>query len=91
MITESNRIVGRRPGPGVSPVTPKVELGPANIKWCEERPVCDAAGMSPLQQRTLVAGIWVALHVLVAGSPLRRVIAGKIGEGGCAGLFSLPW
>ena len=45
--------------------------------------------MSPLQHLALVAGIWVALHVLVAGSPLRRVIAGKIGEGGFAGLFSL--
>ncbi len=45
--------------------------------------------MSPLQQLALVAGIWVALHVLVAGSPLRRMIAGKLGEGGFAGLFSL--
>lgn len=51
--------------------------------------VCDAADMSPLQQLALVAGIWVALHVLVAGSPLRRVIAGKIGEGPFVGLFSL--
>jgi len=45
--------------------------------------------MSPLQQLALVAGIWVALHVLIAGSPLRRMIAGKIGEGGFAGLVSL--
>ena len=58
-------------------------------RFHRSRRVCDATGVSPLQQLALVAGIWVALHVLVAGSPLRRVIAGKIGEGGFAGLFSL--
>ena len=56
--------------------------------------------MPPLQQLALVAGIWAALHVLVAGSPLRRVIAGKIGEGPYSPLLhfhhaligvSLPW
>lgn len=47
-------------------------------------------GMSPpLLHLALAAGAWVLLHVLVAGSPLRRVLVGKIGEGGFAGLFSL--
>ncbi len=45
--------------------------------------------MTPLQQLALVAALWVALHVLVAGSPLRRVIADRVGEGGFSGLFSL--
>lgn len=43
----------------------------------------------PLLHLALAAGGWVLLHVLVAGSPLRRVIAGKIGEHGFSGLFSL--
>lgn len=37
----------------------------------------------------IAAGSWVGLHVLVAGSPLRRAIAGRIGEPGFQGMFSL--
>lgn len=37
----------------------------------------------------IAAGLWVALHALVAGSPLRRAIAGAIGEKAFQGLFSL--
>lgn len=43
----------------------------------------------PLLHLALAAGAWISLHVAVAGSPLRRVIARKIGEPGFAGLFSL--
>ncbi len=34
------------------------------------------------------AGFWIALHVVLAGSPLRWAISGKIGENGFRGLFS---
>ena len=55
--------------------------------WCD---LCDAPCMSPpLLHLALAAGAWISLHVVVAGSPLRRVIARKIGEPGFAGLFSL--
>jgi uncharacterized membrane protein len=36
-----------------------------------------------------VAAAWVLLHLLVAGSPLRWAIAGRIGEPGFQGMFSL--
>lgn len=45
--------------------------------------------MSPLEQLTLAASVWIALHVGVAGSPLRSVLARRLGDGGFAGLFSL--
>ncbi len=46
--------------------------------------------MTPeLQLLVCAAGFWVAIHVLVAGSPLRRAIAGRIGEPGFQGMFSL--
>ena len=35
------------------------------------------------------AGFWIVLHVVLAGSPLRWVIARKIGENGFRGLFSV--
>jgi uncharacterized membrane protein len=35
------------------------------------------------------AAFWILLHVVVAGSPLRWAIAGKIGENGFRGLFSV--
>lgn len=43
----------------------------------------------PLLHLALAAGSWALLHIVLAGSPLRRVIAGKIGEEGFLGLFSL--
>lgn len=36
-----------------------------------------------------VAGVWILLHLVVAGSPLRRVIVAKIREPGFQGMFSL--
>lgn len=46
--------------------------------------------MTPeLQALLAAAGLWVGLHVLVAGSPLRRAVAGRIGEPGFQGMFSL--
>jgi uncharacterized membrane protein len=36
-----------------------------------------------------VAGVWFLLHLVVAGSPLRRVIVAKIREPGFQGMFSL--
>jgi len=35
------------------------------------------------------AGFWVLLHVVLAGSPLRWVVAGRIGENGFRALFSI--
>jgi len=35
------------------------------------------------------AGVWIVLHLVVAGSPLRRVIVAKIREPGFQGMFSL--
>lgn len=47
-------------------------------------------GMTPeLTALLIAAGYWVGIHVLVAGSPLRRVLAGKLGEPGFQGMFSL--
>ncbi len=49
-----------------------------------------ADAFDPAMTRLAVAaGFWIALHVVLAGSPLRWAIAGKIGENGFRGLFSI--
>ena len=37
----------------------------------------------------LAAAIWVAVHIGIAGSPLRAAIAARLGDNGFRGLFSL--
>lgn len=37
----------------------------------------------------LAAGIWIAVHVAIAGSPLRWIMVERMGEAGFRGLFSL--
>ncbi|MBM3531961.1 MAG: hypothetical protein FJX60_02855 [Alphaproteobacteria bacterium] len=42
-----------------------------------------------MTRMTIAAAFWVLLHVVLAGSPLRWIVAGKIGENGFRGLFSI--
>ena len=42
-----------------------------------------------MTRMAIAAGFWVLLHVVVAGSPLRWAIAGRIGENAFRGLFSV--
>lgn len=52
--------------------------------------MCDHRGVTPeLRALAIAALAWVLLHLLVAGSPLRRAIVGRIGEHGFQGMFSL--
>lgn len=49
-----------------------------------------ADAFDPAMTRLAVAaGFWIALHVVLAGSPLRWMIAAKIGENAFRGLFSV--
>ena len=47
------------------------------------------AGVSALESLALATSVWIALHVGLAGSPLRGALVARIGERGFAGLFSL--
>lgn len=46
--------------------------------------------MTPeLTTLVIAAAVWVAIHLLIAASPLRWSIAGRIGEPGFQGIFSI--
>ena len=44
------------------------------------------SGLGPL---TVAAALWVGVHVGIAGTSVRRAVAGRIGEAGFRGVFSL--
>lgn len=49
----------------------------------------DAFDDPAMTRMAIAAAAWILLHAVLAGSPLRWAVAGKIGENGFRGLFSI--